>query len=368
MKIERIELRIVSLPFVRRFTISSSSTDVANHIIIRVFSEGLEGFGECASTNGPFYCHETVETCWCVLRDFLCPPVLNLPWDEVEDLEACWANVKGNRFAIAGLEMACWDLLTRSRNLPLSAALGGTRREILSGVSIGIQEDLESLFDLIEVFVGDGYKRIKLKIAPGKDIHVLEKVRKRYPDLPLTVDANSAYTLDDASVLRELDKFGLLMIEQPLADDDLLDHAKLQADLETPICLDESIRSVRDARAALELGSCRIINIKVTRLGGLLNAKRVHDFCLHNDIPVWCGAMHEFGMGRAANVALASLPGFSLPGDVCGFEKDYSEDIVSPYIRATDGTIQVPNSPGLGFAPDIPSIRKHTVRELTVTR
>jgi O-succinylbenzoate synthase len=272
--------------------------------------------------------------------------------------------IKGNCFARAGLEMACWDLLARVRGEPLHFLLGGSRPEILSGVSLGIESRVDVLLDLIALYLDEGYRRIKLKIAPGWDVDVVRSVRHRYPDIALQVDANSAYTLDDLPTLKALDDFGLLFIEQPLADDDIIDHARLQESLKTPICLDESIHSAADARKALDLGSCRIINIKVSRLGGLLEAKHVHDHCYARNVPVWCGGMHEFGVGRAANVAIASLPGFTIPGDVSGSDKYFAEDLVNPPIRADLGAIAVFESPGLGVEPDEARIRAHTIRQL----
>jgi len=366
MKIEEIELRVVAIPAVRPFAISSSTTDVFHHVIVTARADGLAGYGESPSTNGPYYCPETVETCWHVLRDVLSPSVIGVDFSSVDQLSARWNTIKGNRFAIAGLETACWDLLAKSQGQSLSTLLGGTRTEVLSGVSLGIQEDIGLLFELIERFVGEGYRRIKLKIAPGKDVDVLRQVRRRWADLPLTADANSAYTPADVDTLKQLDEFHLAMIEQPLWHDDIIAHARLQEQLDTPICLDESILSVRHARQALELGACRIINIKVSRLGGLLAAKRVHDFCRERNVPVWCGGMHEFGIGRAANIAIASLPGFTLPGDVCGFDKDYADDIVRPYIRARQGAIKVPTAPGLGYEIDQAKLDGYTVRKTLI--
>jgi len=263
--------------------------------------------------------------------------------------------------------MACWDLLARARGLPLHALLGGTRAEILSGVSRGIEQDPGRLLALIDRYLGEGYRRIKLKIGPGKDVDVVAEVRKQHPDVPLMVDANSAYTLADVAHLQRLDAFGLLMIEQPLAHDDIVDHARLQAELRTPICLDESIHSAEDARKALELGSGRIINVKVSRLGGLLEARRVHDYCHARGVPVWCGGMHEFGIGRAANVAISSLAGFTIPGDVSGSDKYYRQDVVSPPIRAVGGAIAVPDGPGLGYEPDEEFIRRNAIRAVSLT-
>src|SRR5262249_6063186 len=252
-----------------------------------------------------------------------------------------------NQFARSGLEMACWDALARARDKPLWSLLGATRSGILSGVSLGIEERFEELIEQIERHIAEGYRRIKLKIAPGRDVDVVRAVRERFGDIPLQVDANSAYTLDDLPRLKALDEFGLLLIEQPLAHDDIIDHARLQAALETPICLDESIHSAADARKALDLGACRVINIKVSRLGGLRAARQVHDLCQARGVPVWCGGMHEFGIGRAANVAIASLPGFTLPGDVSGSDKYYAQDVVEPPILAHHGAIAVFDGPGL---------------------
>jgi O-succinylbenzoate synthase len=367
MMIEHVELRIVRLPLVRPFQTSSSRKEHLDHILIRLGAGGMTGWGECASPSDPYYCPETTETCWHILRDFLVPLVLGREWSTIEELVAFYARVKGNRFARAGLEMACWDLLARARGEPLHSLLGGSRSEILSGVSLGIESRLEILLELIDRYLEEGYRRIKLKIAPGWDLDVVRRVRDRYPAIALQVDANSAYTLDDLPALRALDDFGLLLIEQPLADDDLIDHARLQESLKTPICLDESIHSVADARKALDLGACRIINIKVSRLGGLLEARRVHDHCHARGVPVWCGGMHEFGIGRAANVAIASLPGFSIPGDVSGFDKYYALDIVEPPILAYNGAIAVSSNPGLGVEPDEQRIRERTIRELSLS-
>jgi O-succinylbenzoate synthase len=301
-----------------------------------------------------------------MLKDFLLPGIIGRDWASAEDVLATYARLKRNNFAKAGLEMACWDLLAQQAGRPLHALLGGTRGEVLSGVSLGVEQDLGALMGLIEQYLGEGYRRIKLKIAPGKDVSVIAAVRERFPDLPLMADANSAYTLADLPMLKELDRFGLMMIEQPLAHDDIVDHARLQAELATPICLDESIHSVEDARKALDLGSGRVINIKVSRLGGLLNAKRVHDHCLARGVPVWCGGMHEFGVGRAANLAIASLPGFSIPGDVSGSDKYYHEDLVQPAILAHGGAIALADGPGLGYAVDEGRVEGACLRRLTL--
>jgi O-succinylbenzoate synthase len=366
-----VELYLVRLPLVRPFTTSSHTKTHLDHILMRVRDrDGAEGWGECASASDPYYCSETSETSWHILRDFLVPGVLGVAWTHPDEAANTWQLVRGNRFAKAGLEMACWDLFTRSRDEPLAAALGGTRPEIHSGVSLGIEPTVTGIIEQIEHYLDQGYKRIKMKIGPGRDLAYLRAVRERWPDVLLMADANSAYTLDNpehVAALQALDDLNLMMIEQPLGDDDIVDHARLQAKLKTPICLDESIHSLDDARKALDLGSCRIINIKVSRLGGLSEARRVHDLCRARDIPVWCGGMHEFGVGRAANVAICSLPGFTLPGDVSGSDKAYREDIVDPPIRAHAGAIDVPwDRPGLGFDANFSRIKAASVRELVL--
>jgi O-succinylbenzoate synthase len=369
--LQSVELFLVRLPLIRPFTTSSHTKDHLDHILLRARDgDGAEGWGECASAADPYYCSETTESSWHMLRDFLIPELLGVTWEHPDEAARTWQAVRGNNFAKAGLEMACWDLYTRATGQPLAEPLGGTRREIHSGVSLGIEPTIEGILGQVERFLDQGYRRIKMKIGPGRDLTYLRAVRERWPDILLMADANSAYSLDNpqhVQALRALDKLNLMMIEQPLADDDIVDHARLQAELATPICLDESIHTVHDARKALDLGSCRIINIKVSRLGGLSEARRVHDLCLSREVPVWCGGMHEFGVGRAANVAISSLPGFSLPGDVSGSDRAYREDIVDPPIRAHSGAIDVPwDRPGLGFDTNFERLEARTVRQLAL--
>jgi len=366
MRIEQIDLKIVRLPLVRPFETSSSRKVHLDHILVRIVADGVTGWGECASPSDPYYCPETTETCWHILGDFLAPLVLGRKWSTIDELVDLYRLIKGNAFARAGLEMACWDALARAQGKPLWTLLGATRAQVLAGVSLGIAARIEDLLDQITQFLGEGYRRIKLKIAPGRDVEVVRRVRAQFPEIPLQVDANSAYTLDDMATLKALDDFGLILIEQPLAHDDIVDHARLQAVLKTPICLDESIHSADDARKALELGACRVINIKVSRLGGLREAKRVHDMCLERNVPVWCGGMHEFGIGRAANVAIAALPGFTIPGDVSGSDKYYAEDIVNPPILAHNGSITLFDGPGLGVEPIEERIQARTLRAATI--
>ncbi|MEW5847843.1 MAG: o-succinylbenzoate synthase [Myxococcota bacterium] len=370
--VERVELVLARLPLVRPFTTSSHTKDHLDHILVRVTTtDGAHGWGECASPSDPYYCAETTETCWHLLRDFLAPALLGQRWERADDVNRFWAKVRGNRFAKAGIEMACWDLDARARGISVARALGGAeaRPFFESGVSLGIEPTTEALLAQVSKYVAQGYKRIKMKIGPGHDVASVAAVRERFPDVPLMVDANSAYTLADVDTLKELDRFNLMMIEQPLGDDDIVDHATLQRSLKTPICLDECIHSVVDARKALELGAARIINIKVARMGGLMEAKRTHDLCRERGIPVWCGGMHEFGVGRAANVALNSLPGFTLPGDVSGSDKAYKEDLVDPPVRAQDGRIPVPlDRPGLGHDVNEERLKRARIREEVITR
>jgi O-succinylbenzoate synthase len=368
-----VELFLARLPLLRPFTTSSHTKDHLEHILLRVRDQdGAEGWGECASAADPYYCSETTETSWHILRDFLVPGLLGAAWSHPDEAAATWKKVRGNNFAKAGLEMACWDLFCRARQEPLARPLGGTRTEIYSGVSLGIEPTVAGLLEQVERFLDQGYRRIKLKIGPGRDVDYVSAVRERWPDALLMADANSAYSLEDTrhvAALEALDHLNLMMIEQPLADDDIVDHARLQQRLQTPICLDESIHSAEDARKALDLGSCRVINIKVSRLGGLSEAKRVHDLCVARGVPVWCGGMHEFGIGRAANVAICSLPGFTVPGDVSGSDRAYKEDIVDPPIRAFNGAIGVLwDRPGLGFDANLERIKSCTTRELVLTQ
>jgi o-succinylbenzoate synthase len=365
MRVDRVTLFLVRMNLVTPFKASTHATQELNHVIVRAEGGGHVGWGECSTLNDPYYLGETYETAWHILEKFLVPPILGKEWSTIEELVALFGPVKGNTFARAGIEMAGWDLLGKATNQTVSAMLGGTQPEIYAGVSLGIEQDQERLYDLIRKHLEEGYRRVKIKIAPGKDVKIVEGVRKRFPEVPLMVDANSAYTLADTDHLRQLDAFKLTMIEQPLAWSDIVDHAKLQKAIETPVCLDESIRTADDARHAVDLGSCRIINIKVARVGGLLESKRIHDECHKRGIGLWVGGMHDYGIGRAANVAVASLPGISLPGDISGSKKYFVEDIVDPEWIANQGAIAVPKGPGLGVNVVEDRIRSRSVREAT---
>ncbi len=364
MKIESIELREIRLPLVHFFETSFGRTIERRILLVRVRdTDGGEGWGECTAGEGPFYCEEWVESAWVVIKAFLAPMLVGQELAAPADAWTRMERVRGNRMAKAALETACWDLAARREDVPLWQLLGGTRREIACGVSIGIQDTPEALLDKIEREVSAGYQRIKIKIKPGWDVAIVERVRARFPDIQLTVDANSAYTLADTPLLQSLDRFRLMLIEQPLAFDDMYDHATLQRQLDTPICLDESIRSHDDARKAIELGACRIINVKLGRVGGHAEAQRVERVCRERGVPVWCGGMLESGIGRAHNIAMSTFAGFTLPGDVSASARYWAEDIIEPAVTVTPrGTIIAPDAPGLGCAVNEARIEELTVR------
>jgi O-succinylbenzoate synthase len=363
MKIERIELRHVKLVLVSPFVTSMGTEYDEEHIIVRVDAEGVTGWGESVAEGTPFYSYETVPTAWHILKDFLIPSVLGKDLASVDEAIAGYAKVRGHMMAKAGLEAALWDAFAKTRGISLSQMIGGTRKKIDVGVSIGIQDSVAGLIKKIEGYLAEGYKRIKIKIAPGFDLQFVKAVRKEYPGILFQVDANSAYTLDDIGTFKEMDNYNLLLIEQPLGYEDIFDHSKLQRELKTPICLDESIHSLDDTRAAIELDSCRIINIKPGRVGGFTESKLIHDYCASMSIPVWCGGMLESGIGRAGNVALASLPNFTLPGDISASKRYYTEDIVEPeFIVNPDGTMDVPVKPGIGVDVNMRMLEKVTVR------
>ncbi len=352
------------MPLVHFFETSFGRTTTRRIVLVRADAEGLTGWGEVTCGENPFYSYETPETAWHILRDFLIPWALERPWLTPSDLASRFRPVRGHPMAKAALENALWDIEAQAKGISVATLLGGTLDEIPCGVSIGIQERVEDLLEKIARETEAGYQRIKVKIKPGWDIEVLERVRSRFPSIKLMADANSAYTLADLPRLKLLDHFGLMMVEQPLGWDDMVDHACLQKDLSTPICLDESIHSAEDARKAISLGACRIVNVKLGRVGGYTSAREVHNVCRQAGVPVWCGGMLESGIGRAHNIALSSLPGFTLPGDVSASRRYWEEDIIQPEVAVTPcGVIPVPRSPGLGYTPDLPRIEKATVRK-----
>jgi O-succinylbenzoate synthase len=368
LMIKTVELREIRLPLVHFFETSFGRTTERRIVLVRVRdADGAEGWGECTAGEGPFYCEEWTESAWSTLKDFLAPVIVNREVERAADVFSLMKAVRGNRMAKAALETACWDLEARRAGVPLWRHLGGVRAEIPCGVSIGIQDTAAALFEKIERELAAGYQRIKIKIKPGWDFEIVEQVRARFPRIQLMGDANSAYTLDDASLFRALDEFDLTMIEQPLAHDDMLDHAKLQAQLRTPVCLDESIHSAEDARKAIELKACRIINVKLGRVGGHTEALRVERICREQNIPVWCGGMLESGIGRAHNIAMATLAGFTLPGDVSASSRYWHEDIIEPPVTVTQrGTIVASESAGIGYQVNQARIETLTVRKETL--
>ena len=368
MIISSIELREIRLPLIHFFETSFGRTTERRILLVCVRdSEGLEGWGECTAGEGPFYSNEWIDSAWVTTEKFLAPMLVGAEFESAGAVFAHLSPVRGHRMAKAALETACWDVESKRAGLPLWKHLGGTRTEIACGVSIGIQDSVDILVEKIQKEIDAGYQRIKIKIKPGWDAAVIEKVRERFPDTRLVGDANSAYTLADAPLFRGLDRFNLMMFEQPLRHDDIFDHATLQKQIKTPICLDESIRSPADATHAISLGSCQIINLKLGRVGGHAEAKLVEQVCREQDIPVWCGGMLESGIGRAHNIAMSTLAGFTLPGDVSASERYWEEDIIEPPVTVSSrGTISVPTQPGLGFAVNLPRVETLTVRKQTI--
>jgi O-succinylbenzoate synthase len=365
MKIERIELYHISQNLVHPFRTSFGTQLERPCILVAVHSQGSVGWGECVAHIDPGYSYETIGTAWHVLGDFLIPSILDRPLNNVREVTARFEWVRGHPMAKASLENAIWDLWARLEGLPLGQMLGGGQRSRVEvGVSIGIQPTLADLLERVDRFVELGYRRIKIKIEPGWELEPLGAVRERYPSLKLMADANSAFGLEHTPLFQQLDSLDLLMIEQPLHYDDIADHAKLQTYLETPICLDESIHSPNHARWALEINACRIINMKVGRVGGLTNALAIHDLCVEAGIPLWCGGMLETGVGRATNLHLASLPNFTLPGDISATDRYYAEDIAVPafQLNPEDSTISVPAGPGIGVEVEPDRLKKYTVR------
>jgi o-succinylbenzoate synthase len=370
--VTEVTLSIVRLNLVREFETSTHRKDHLDHIVVRLTAndgiKSMVGWGECASPSDPFYCGETTETCWQMLNGYLAPMLLGQAWQSPADAARLTAAVSGNNFARAGLDIACWDLFAQSQGVPLASALGPhTAGHVVAGVSLGIEASTDVLLEQVAHHVNQGYRRVKLKIRPGWDLEPVREVRAAFPSVALQVDANAAYAAADSALLSKLDDSELLMVEQPFAADDLLLHAELAARMHTPVCLDESITSLAVLRTALALEACSVVNIKVSRLGGIGAAKTVHDACLDAGVPVWCGGMHEFGIGRAANLAVASLPGFTLPSDLSGSDKYFHADVVTPPIRANDGLVPVPHDrSGIGVTVDEAAIADHTLRTRTI--
>ena len=362
MRIESIELRELRMRLKAPFETSSEVTWDRRVLLVEVGVDGLRGWGEITAAEDPFYNSETTDTAWHMMKDFIVPSLLGKHVERAAEIADLLDPIRGHEMAKAGIENAVWDIEAQQKGVSLAKLLGGTRQEIHCGVSIGIQNSISILLDQIENELHAGYQRIKLKIKPGRDVEVVAAVRRQYPDIKLMIDANSAYRIEDLELLKMFDQHHLMMIEQPLAWDDIYQHSKLQAQVRTPICLDECIHNASHAEAAIKLGACRIINIKLGRVGGHAHAKQVHDVSVRHSIPVWCGGMLESGVGRAHNIAMSALPGFLLPGDVSASQRYWDEDIIEPEVEVSAaGTIRVPETPGLGYA-----IRRKKVEDLTV--
>jgi O-succinylbenzoate synthase len=363
LRLQKLTLREIHLPLVEPFETSFGKVELRRILLVEADVDGVCGWGECTAGENPFYGYETVETAWHIIRDFLWPAVAGR---EIASAARVWdalSHVRGHPMAKAALETALWDAEAKQGNLPLAKLLGGAREEISCGVSIGIQPSPDGLIAKVERELAAGYQRIKIKIRPGWDVEPVRALRMRFPQIRLMADANSAYTLRDVPLLKKLDAFYLIMIEQPLGWDDIFSHAQLQRQIETPICLDECIHDELHARAAIEAGACHIINIKLGRVGGHTSAQRVHDLCQTKSVPVWCGGMLESGIGRAHNIAMSTLPNFTLPGDVSASHRYWQEDIIEPEVEVTpQGTIRVPSAPGIGYAPRLDRIESLTYR------
>ncbi len=365
MEIVAIHAREITMQLVAPFETSFGITYDRRILLLELHArDGSSGWGEVTAGEGPFYNPETTDTAWLVLRNFLAPLLLGKTLDGPDAALRIMEPVRGHEMAKAALETALWDLSATRQSISLAQLLGGTRKDIVSGVSLGIHKDVGELLAKIESELAAGYRRVKLKIKPGQDVEVVSAVRHRFPDIALTVDANSAYRLSDIDLLRQLDAFHLTYIEQPLEWNEIYQHAELQRQLKTPICLDECIHNLRDAEAAIRLGACRVINIKLGRVSGHAEARRIQAYCMEHSIPVWCGGMLESGIGRAHNIAISSLPGFVLPGDISASKRYWQEDIIQPAVEVSQGgSIRVPDSPGLGYSVNRQRIEKLTVRQ-----
>ncbi|WP_342512157.1 o-succinylbenzoate synthase [Sporosarcina sp. FSL K6-1522] len=368
MIIKEINIRKMKMTMKHPFTTSFGTFQEKEFLLLEAKDElGNTGWGESVAFHSPWYNEETLETNLHMIKDFLIPLVLGKEIGHPDEVNELFAAIRKNNMAKSTVEGAIWDLYAKRNELTLAQALGGKQEKIEVGISIGIQENVADLVATVGGFIEEGYKRIKVKIKPGYDVDVIRELRKHFPDVPLMADANSAYTLEDVELLKQLDAFNLTMIEQPLASDDIIDHATLQKQLQTPICLDESIHSLEDTRKALELGSTKIINIKIGRVGGLTEAKKIHDYCMERGIPVWCGGMLESGIGRAHNVALTTLPNFVLPGDTAGSSRYWEQDVITPEVVVEDGYITVPTAYGIGYEPNLAAMDTFTVDELHFT-
>ncbi|AZU65028.1 o-succinylbenzoate synthase [Neobacillus mesonae] len=361
MELDKVIVRNVKMELKSPFTTSFGTFFEKEFLLLEAIDkDGVSGWGESVAFPSPWYIEETVRTNEHMLQDFLLPSLLKQPIAHPDEVSERFAPIRRNNMAKSAIEGAIWDLYAKKNGVPLYQALSGEKTEIDVGISIGIEETVKDQLNVIEKAVGDGYKRIKLKIKPGWDVDILREVRKNFPNTPLMADANSAYSLKDLEHLKQLDEFDLTMIEQPLAHDDIIDHAILQKAISTPICLDESIHTLEDTRKAVEMGSCKIINIKIGRVGGLTQSKKIHDYCKEQGIPVWCGGMLESGVGRAHNIALTTLSQFILPGDTSSSSRYWEQDIIEPEVIAENGVIKVPDRVGIGYEVNRETIERFT--------
>lgn len=371
MKIDKIVLRKVAMPLQSVFETSFAAMTTKKYIVVEVYSEGLIGYGECSANEFPLYNEEFQDGAWVLLKNIMVPMLLKNQdlINHPDDTSELFKHIRKNNMAKSSINCAVWDLYAKKKGLPLAKALGGSKDKVETGVSIGIQKDADTMLKVVEGYLNEGYRRVKIKIKPGHDIDIMSAVRKEFgPDLPLQADANSAYTLNDISVMKELDDLNLVLIEQPLSHDDIIDHAKLQAQIKTRVCLDESILSVEDARKAIELKSCGIINIKVARVGGLTEAKKIQAYCMSQGIPVWCGGMVDAGIARVHNIAIATLPGYKIANDIPASSRYYAEDIVTPLVKMEGTYVRVPEATGIGYEIDQDNLDKFTYEHCEIAK
>ena len=366
MKLTEITIRHLQMDLKAPFTTSFGTFTKKDFLLLEAKDEaGTIGWGESVAFHSPWYNEETLKTNWHMLEDYLIPLILHKEINHPDEVNVLFEPIRKNNMAKSTIEGAIWDIYAQQTNKTLAQALGGQKEKIEVGISIGIQKSIEDLVALVDGYVEEGYKRIKVKIKPGWDVEVMRTLREKFPDVAIMADANSAYRLEDAELLKQLDEFNLTMVEQPLASDDIIDHVTLQKQMTTPICLDESIHSLEDARKAIEIGATKIINIKIGRVGGLTEAKKIHDYCEQKGIPVWCGGMLESGIGRAHNVALTTLSNFILPGDTASSNRYWEKDIIDPEVVAVDGYIEVPQTPGIGYTVNLDTVESYTIDKKT---
>lgn len=369
MNFEKILLHRLKMKMKTPFT-TSFGTQIDRYVtIVEIIDEnGLSGFGECVAGEDPLYSEEFMDSALVAIKKYFGPLLLQSNLSHPKEVTELFKPFKRNMMAKSGLETAVWDLYAKQQGLPLYKVLGGEKTEVEVGISLGLEKSDDIIIEKIREKVEEGYKRIKVKIKPGRDVEMIRAIREVFPDIPLMADANSAYTLDDIELLKQLDEFNLMMIEQPLGSTDIVDHATLQKAIKTPVCLDESIDSYENAKAAIELGSCEIINVKVGRVGGLAESIKIHDLAKENKIPLWCGGMLEAGVGRLTNIAITTLPNFVLPGDTASSSRYWEEDIITPEVVAENGVVQLSEKPGIGAEVDFEKMKKVLIQTDEITK